>query len=132
MACTSRYQHRSFTRGARACAFVLVTAGTALGGCASTAPQGADLRGVSAAIRAAKAEGAREDLAAARYLALAEREAADAEARLRAGDTAGARGMLMRARADAALSQTLAREIRARAAAQRAVDEASALEEDPR
>lgn len=104
--------------------FTLAAAGA---GCALDLPSA---EYAEALIRETDDMGGREDPAAARYLALAERELGRARILAEAGDVAGARGWARRAAADADVARMLAIGASVRAAARRSEDDAEAIDRD--
>lgn len=100
-----------------------------LGGCAARGTAAPEIRDASQALETANGTDARSLVASSLYMELADRELVEARDLAAAGDLAGARGTALRAKADAMVAATIARQIAARDAARRTMDEASALEE---
>lgn len=98
-------------------------------GCAAMPPHPPEIARADGVIRAAEASGARGDVSAAIYLDLAGEELRRARAQAASGDFVGAHAWAIRAEADAGIAAMMAREITARACAQRAWDDVAKLEE---
>lgn len=97
-----------------------------LAGCATAPPTGA-LAAASSAIGAAREAGAPTAATAQQPLALAQRELDEAQALLDRDDNRGAYGLLIRAKADADLAASLARQEQQRSEADRLARRAEAL-----
>ena len=102
-----------------------------IGACGGAAPV-VEMSRAERAISAAEEVGAEEQPASTIYLVLARQAYAKAQERLDVGDREGARRLLLRAEADAELALTVARESSVRDAAERTLEEASALGDELR
>jgi hypothetical protein len=99
-------------------------------GCGGLVDPSADLSRAEQSLRQAEQEGARDDLGAGLYFALAAKELGQAQERLGLGDWDAARGFAVRADADAEVALLVTREAGTRDAAQRTADLASSLAAD--